>query len=150
MLFCSDGPTSNYSSTNDLMAQRCAELEDIVRRREVARYHGYGVHRQMSPSRIFASVGLCNQRHNHDRRPPCGAVIHLYDPNLLLSVSIDICLEEMSCRYPGTKFVRGHAITSIPFATGSSDDGWTRANLPILLALRDGEIIAWSSGVRDF
>jgi hypothetical protein len=33
---------------------------------------------------------------------------------------------------------------------GSSDDGWTRANLPILLALRDGEIIAWSSGLRDF
>jgi len=34
-----------------------AELEDIVHRREVARYHGYGVHRQMSPSRIFSSVG---------------------------------------------------------------------------------------------
>ena len=33
---------------------------------------------------------------------------------------------------------------------GSSDDGWTRADLPILLALRDGEIIAWSSGLRDF
>ena len=47
--------------------------------------------------------------------------------------------------------------TTIPFATnkggggvGSSDDGWTRADLPILLALRDGEIIAWSSGLRDF
>lgn len=153
-----DGPMSNYSSTNSLMAQRRAELEDIVHRREVARYHGYGVHRQMSPSRIFASVGWCNQRHSHDRRPPPqGAVIHLYDPNLLLSVSLDLCLEEMSCRYPGTKFVRGHGKTTIPFSTnkggggvGSSDDGWTRADLPILLALRDGEIITWSSGLRDF
>jgi hypothetical protein len=153
-----DGPTSIFSSTNDLMAQRRAELEDIVHRREVARYHGYGVHRQMSSSRIFASVGWCNRRYSHDQRPPPqGAVIHLYDPNLSLSVSLDLCLEEMSCRYPGTKFVRGHGLTSIPFAinkggggVGSTDDGWTRADLPILLALRDGVIIAWSSGLRDF
>lgn len=151
-----DGPRNNFMSSNDLMAQRRAELEDTVHRREVARYHGYGVHRQMSPSRIFASVGWCSQLNSHDRRPPRGAVIHLYDPNLSLSVSLDLCLEEMSRRYPGTKFVRGHGITAILFATskgggvGSSDDGWTRADLPILLALRDGEVIAWSSGLRDF
>ena len=40
---------------NGLQAQRRAELEYMARQYEVLRYHGYGVHRQMHPQRVFRS-----------------------------------------------------------------------------------------------
>lgn len=142
------------------MARRRAELEDSARRREAARCHGYGVHRQMAPARAFAAAGyrgVLSSRRDDARPPPRGSVLHLYDPGSLLSASLDLCLEGVSSRHPGTKFVRGHGIASIPHAAaagggggGGGDDGWRRADLPILLALRDGEVVAWSSGLRDF
>lgn len=83
--------------------------------------------------------------------------MHLFDPHSSLSSSLDLCLEDVARRYPGTKFVRGHGVSSIAHAAaggdgggGGEDDGWRRADLPMLLALRDGAIVAWSSGLRDF
>ena len=101
------------------MARRRAELEDSARRREAARCHGYGVHRQMAPARAFAAAGyrgVLSSRRDDARPPPRGSVLHLYDPGSQLSASLDLCLEGVSSRHPGTKFVRGHGIASIPHA----------------------------------
>ncbi|KAL3792702.1 hypothetical protein ACHAW5_005807 [Stephanodiscus triporus] len=160
-----DGPTNDALYDDDgPMARRRAELVDVVRRLEAARCHGYGVHRQMSPSRVFAAAGhrrlrLLGGRDDDVRPPPRGSVLHLFDPNSTLSASLDLCLEDLARRHPGTKFVRGHGVASIAHASASvaaggggcsDDDGWRRADLPMLLALRDGAIVAWSSGLRDF
>ncbi|KAL3811439.1 hypothetical protein ACHAXA_007594 [Cyclostephanos tholiformis] len=142
-------------------ARRRAELEDVVRRFDVARCHGYGVHRQMSPSRVFDAVGYHRRRGGGRAEstlpPPRGSALHLFDPHSSLSASLDLCLEDVASRYPGTKFIRGNGVASLPHAEGGggegggrSDDGWKRADLPVLLALRDGEVVAWSSGLRDF
>ena len=129
-------------------AQRRAELESMARNHEVLRYHGYGVHRQMHPQRIFPSVGYRNA--DKDRYIPPGAVVHLYDAHSPLSVSLDLCLESIASKYPGTKFVRGLGITSILYAEECEDGRWKNGDLPMLLALRDGKVAAFSSGLRDF
>ena len=157
LLDMDDVPTNDdcdddHDDVRGLESRRRAELLDVVRRREAARRHGYGVHRQMSPSRAFAAVGYRTESAAR-RPPPRGSVLHLYDPHSSLSASMDLCLEDVAYRHPGTKFVRGHGVDSLPHADGGGggyNDGWRRANLPMLLALRDGEVVCWSSGLRDF
>lgn len=131
--------------------QRRAELENTARHYEVARYHGYGVHRQMHPQRVFAAVGYGADQ-VRDAVCPRGSVLHLYDAYSPLSVSLDLCLEEMATRFAGTKFVRGIGITSILYAderSGNSTE-WKKGDLPMLLAIREGRVVAYSSGLRDF
>eukprot|EP00580_Thalassiosira_gravida_P003138 CAMPEP_0201615706 /NCGR_PEP_ID=MMETSP0492-20130828/31972_1 /ASSEMBLY_ACC=CAM_ASM_000837 /TAXON_ID=420259 /ORGANISM="Thalassiosira gravida, Strain GMp14c1" /LENGTH=353 /DNA_ID=CAMNT_0048083459 /DNA_START=120 /DNA_END=1181 /DNA_ORIENTATION=- len=144
-----DAPSSDYY--DDLQSTRRTELENLARHAEVARHHGYGVHRQMHPQRVFPSVGYGADQ-VRDRACPRGAVVHLYDGTSALSVSLDLCLEEMARRYLGTKFVRGLGITSMLFAEGSDgNDEWKRkGDLPMMLAVREGRVVAWSSGLRDF
>ena len=139
----------NSSGYDDLQAQRRAELENLARHAEVARFHGYGVHRQMHPQRAFAAVGYGADQ-VRDRICPRGAVLHLYDAFSPLSVSLDLCLEGMANRYPGTKFVRSVGITSLLYVEDGGNAEWKRGNLPMLLALRDGKVVGWSSGLRDF
>jgi hypothetical protein len=136
-------------SDHGLQAQRRAELEQMARQYEVLRYHGYGVHRQMHPQRVFSSVGYGN--FDRDRYVPTGAVVHLYDAFSPISVSLDMCLEDMSSRYSGTKFVRGLGVSSIVFVEDCSDSNkWKKGNLPMLLAVKSGRVVAFSSGLRDF
>jgi hypothetical protein len=136
------------TSENDLQAHRRAELENMARQYEILRFHGFGVHRQMHPQRVFPSVGYGVI--DKDRYIPPGAVIHLYDAFSPLSVSLDFCLEDISSRYPGTKFVRGLGVSSIVFADDGDDDRWKNADLPMLLAIKGGKVVAFSSGLRDF
>ena len=134
---------------NGLQAQRRAELENMARQYEVLRYHGYGVHRQMHPQRVVRSVGYGSVE--KDGYVPPGAVIHLYDPFSSLSVSLDLCLEDMAGKYPGTKFVRGIGVSSIVFAKDCNDNSkWREGNFPMLLALKHGQVVAFSSLLRDF
>lgn len=143
-------PSSSSSIYDDLQSSRRAELENQAYHFEVAKYHGYGVHRQMHPQRVFSSAGYGSDQKRDVVRPK-GSVLHLYDPYSQLSVSLDLCLENMATRYHGTKFVRGIGITSIHFADdGDSNSDWKRDDLPMLLAIRDGKVVAWSSGLRDF
>lgn len=151
-----DIPTNNHNDAgddfhgtyDDLQSQRRADLQNMAYNNEVARYHGYGVHRQMHPQRIFAAVGYGSEN-VRDKICPPGSVVHLYDAYSPLSVSLDICLENMARRYGGTKFVRGLGITSILYAEGG-DNEWKRGDLPMLLAIKNGRVVAWSSGLRDF
>mmetsp|Transcript_14803 Transcript_14803/g.31358 ORF Transcript_14803/g.31358 Transcript_14803/m.31358 type:complete len:476 (+) Transcript_14803:84-1511(+) len=168
-----DIPTTSSPDGFDFQAARRAELENLAHHAEVARYHGYGVHRQMHPQRIFASAGYgsnsadIHKQLKEDAVRPAGAVVHLYDANSYASASLDLCLEHLASRYAGTKFVRGIGITSMLFAddanTGSSaaaisgrnssgqDAEWKRrGDLPMLLAVRDGNVVAYSSGLKDF
>jgi len=150
VLLCGD-ISSGPPPPPDFQSQRRLELEDAARHHEVARQHGYGVHRQMHPRRVFAAAGLGADR-IRDAIPPRGSVVHLYDAQSSLSASLDMCLEEMAGRHAGTKFVRGMGVTSLLFADDDhGDSGWKgRADLPMLLALRDGRVVAYSSGLRDF
>jgi hypothetical protein len=142
-----DGYNENY---DDLQSQRRADLLAMAYHHEVARYHGYGVHRQMHPQRIFASAGYDASETERDKISPPGSVLHLYDAYSSLSVSLDICLESMAKRFGGTKFVRGLGITSLLYAKDGGDNGWKKGNLPMLFAIKNGRIIAYSSGLRDF
>eukprot|EP00571_Detonula_confervacea_P009235 CAMPEP_0172321842 /NCGR_PEP_ID=MMETSP1058-20130122/44451_1 /TAXON_ID=83371 /ORGANISM="Detonula confervacea, Strain CCMP 353" /LENGTH=430 /DNA_ID=CAMNT_0013037449 /DNA_START=77 /DNA_END=1369 /DNA_ORIENTATION=- len=144
-----DVPGGAPSSENDgLQAQRRAELENMAHHYEVARHHGYGVHRQMHPQRVFTAAGY-GAHQVRDKVCPKGAVLHLYDAYSPLSASLDICLEGMARRYAGTKFVRGLGITSCLYAEDGGAE-WKKGDYPMLLALRDGRVAAWSSGLCDF
>ena len=145
-----DLPTNDTSY--NLQTQRRAELESQAHHHEIVRYHGYGVHRQMHPRRVFPSVGF-GAGDNRGPPPPRGSILHLHDPHSQLSASLDLCLEQMSNRYPGTKFVRGVGITAILYAddyNSSCSEDWKKGDLPLLLALKDGRVVAHSSGLRDF
>ena len=144
-----DLPSTSSHDVDDLQSQRRIELQNQAYHYQVAKYHGYGVHRQISPQRVFTAAGY-GANHKRDVVCPKGSVIHLYDPYSPLSVSLDICLEDMSRRYPGTKFVRGIGIASVHHAEGGSNDDWKRDDLPMLLAIRNADVVAWSSGLRDF
>lgn len=134
---------------HSLQDQRRAELENLARHNEILRYHGYGVHRQMHPQRVFRSVGYHSA--NEDRYIPPGAVLHLYDPFSPLSVSLDLYLENIASRYPGTKFVRGIGVASIVFVDDiGKTDKWKGGVFPMLLALKSGQVVTSSSGLRDF
>ena len=144
------------TTSDDLQAQRRIELEQMAHQYEIVRYHGYGAHRQMHPQRVFASVGY-GAAGDRDRSSPKGAVLHLYDPFSPLSVSLDLCLEGMASRYPGTKFVRGIGISSMLYAedgnagnANSFSQDWKKGDLPMLLALKEGRVVVWSSGLREF
>jgi hypothetical protein len=155
LLECDIPTTDNYGDDrihgdyDDLQSQRRADLQNMAYHNEVARYHGYGVHRQMHPKRIFAAAGYVSDNNDRDKMCPPGSVVHLFDAYSSLSVSLDICLENMAMRYRGTKFVRGIGITSKLYAEGGDSD-WKRGDLPMLLAIKSGRIVAWSSGLRDF
>ena len=140
-----------------LQSLRRAELEQQAEHLEVARQHGYGVHRQMHAQRCFAAVG-CGVAPSQDRFLPRCACLHLYDAHSPLSVSLDLCLEDMAARYPGTKFARGLGTACLLFAndggSGIESDRaeWKKKGngcLPMILALREGRVVSHSSGLRD-
>lgn len=139
-----------------LQSERRAELERRARHGEVARHHGYGVHRQMHPRRAFAAVGPGNDL-SRDRVRPRGAVLHLYDPHSALSASLDLCLEALAGRHSGTKFVRSVGAETLLHAnegmggtaTGADWQRKGRDGLPLLLALREGSVVAHSAGLRE-
>jgi len=152
-----DLPTASSSQHLDYQSQRRAELETMAHHYEVARHHGYGVHRQMHPRRVFSASGYGADQ-DRSRVAPKGSVLHLYDACSPLSASLDICLEGMARRHAGTKFLRGNGITSRLYAedcdggagSGSGSGAWKKGEYPMLLALRDGKVTAWSSGLADF
>lgn len=140
------GDPSSSDIYDDLQSSRRAELENQAYHFEVAKYHGYGLHRQMFPQRVFSSAGYGSDQKRDVVRPK-GSVLHLYDPYSQLSVSLDLCLEEMATRYHGTEFVRVIGITSMHFAEdGDSNSDCKRDDLPMLLAIQDGKVV---TGVLD-
>eukprot|EP00985_Skeletonema_marinoi_P027377 scaffold22381_cov139-Skeletonema_marinoi.AAC.5 len=129
--------------------QRRAELENLAQRAEILHHHGYGVHRQMHPQRVFAAAGYGTDTMRDVVRPK-GSVIHLFDAFSQRSVALDLYLERIAAKYHGTKFVRGIGVASILYADGNGDDAWKKGDLPMLLAVREGKVVAWNAGLKDF
>ena len=41
-------------------------------------------------------------------------------------------------------------MASIVFADSHGDDSWKNGELPMLLALKEGKVVAWNAGLKDF
>ncbi len=135
-----------------LEEQRRAELEYQVLMRQVAGYHGYGVHRQLAPNRVLRIAGL--GRNASDSRksslppPPSAVVVHLVDPESMASASLDYFIEtELAKEYSGTMFMRsgGRSVSLMDselakksFPSNVLDPD---RDMPALLAIRDGVVI---------
>jgi hypothetical protein len=135
--------------SSEFEAERRAELANLAQRTELLRHHGYGVHRQMHPQRLFSSAGYGTDTMRDVIRPK-GSVVHLFDAYSPRSVALDLYLERIASKYPGTKFVRGIGVASIVFADSHGDDSWKNGELPMLLALKEGKVVAWNAGLKDF
>lgn len=135
-----------------LEEQRRAELEYQMLMRQVAGYHGYGVHRQLHPNRVLRIAGLgrnaAETRKSSIPPPPQAVVLHLVDPDSLASASLDYFIEnELANEYPGTMFMRSGGRSVILM-----DDSLAKKcfpsnildpdkDMPALLAIREGVVI---------
>jgi hypothetical protein len=136
---------------NDLEERRRAELEMIFLTMEVALCHGYGAHRQMHPDRVLKAAGL-----GVVRDPPAAVVLHLYDPDSRKSASLDLVLETLALEYKGTKFLRSGGRSTLLMNSQmtakelSHLDPNDENQLPVLLAIRHGEVVATSRRLEGF
>ena len=100
-------------SIKELEEQRRAEMEYQMLMRQVAGFHGYGVHRQLHPNRVLRIAGLGRNAAQSRKAalppPPRAVVLHLVDEDSEASASLDYFLEkELAKEYPGTMFLRSN------------------------------------------
>mmetsp|Transcript_17265 Transcript_17265/g.37789 ORF Transcript_17265/g.37789 Transcript_17265/m.37789 type:complete len:405 (+) Transcript_17265:92-1306(+) len=133
-----------------LEEQRRAELEYQILMREVAGYHGYGVHRQLHPNRVLRIAGLGRDASKSKGipPPPQAVVLHLVDADSMGSASLDYYIEkELAKECPGTMFVRsgGRSVLLMDSALSQKTLPSNILNpdkdLPALVAVRDGVAI---------
>lgn len=155
------------NNTNDALIAfeetRRAELEWDFLQREIAVYHGYGVHRQMHPSRVLKAAGLASFKnaattskfHSTSESPAASIVLHLYDPDSFASASLDEHLEQtLAPAYPGTKFMRSAGRAALllnrdllmTMTNGNNNNMMLSklepdADMPVLIAIRDGSVV---------
>lgn len=144
----------NHDALKEAEETRRAELEWQILQRQVAVQHGYGVHRQLHPGRVLKAAGLAN---NPARLPPPAVVLHLVDPDSVASASLDYFLQgQLAAQHPGTIFVRSGGRSTLlmdaPLAQKHLsalrvDD--SAKDLPALVAIRDGQVVNISKGLRD-
>jgi hypothetical protein len=134
----------------ELEEARRAELEFQILMRQMAGQHGYGVTRQLHPTRVLkaAGLGMLSTTTNTWRVPPPAVVLHLVDPDSVGSASLDYYLEtELAQENPGTMFLRSGgrstllmdsalARQSLPSSVLDAD-----RDLPALIAIRDGTVV---------
>lgn len=134
--------------------RRRAELEYAALTQQIVTQHGYGVHRQMHPSRILRAAGLGEKKKNETGVAPA-VVIHLVDSDSVASASLDLLLEELagtnnpSGRYfglaRGTKFMRSGGRSTLLMDADLAAKVLPKLqpdrDLPALVAVRDGIVI---------
>lgn len=128
---------------------RRAELEYQLLMRQAAGYHGYGVSRQIHPTRVLkmAGLGRSTAAANSGRAPPPAVVLHLVDPDSVASASLDYYLEtELAKEHAGTMFLRSGGRSTLlmdPLAQQSLPSYVTEPerDLPALIAIRDGVVV---------
>jgi hypothetical protein len=143
-----DGPGA-AEMAQEMEARRRDELENAFLQRENLVHHGYGVHRQMNPSRVLHFAGLGTELH---RGIDDGVVLHLYDPNSTASAHLDYLLEsKLSRKYGGTKFLRSSGRPVLLMNQEIIQNSFERLkgvsvkpenDLPALVAIRNGEVVA--------
>mmetsp|Transcript_1206 Transcript_1206/g.1358 ORF Transcript_1206/g.1358 Transcript_1206/m.1358 type:complete len:409 (-) Transcript_1206:9-1235(-) len=136
----------------ELEEKRRAELEYLVLMRQIAGYHGYGVHRQIHPSRVLRVAGLGRESTSINASsslpPPPAVVLHLVDPDSIASASLDYYLEtDLAKECAGTIFLRssGRSVLEMDLALAqksfpSNVLSPDRA-IPALIAIRDGVVV---------
>jgi len=147
---------------------RRAQLEWEILHRQVAAQHGYGVHRPLHPVRILKAAGLSmvtppttTTMTTTRRPPPPAVVIHLIDPESMASASLDYFLEtKLASQYPGTIFLRSNGRSTLlmnasvvqkhlpTLSSNYADDSGTTI-LPALIAIREGQVVNLSKGLRE-
>ena len=86
----------NDSMLKQAEERRRAELEMAILTQQIVKQHGYGVHRQMHPTRILRAAGLGERKRNDEIEIAPAVVIHLVDPESVASASLDLFLEELA------------------------------------------------------
>jgi hypothetical protein len=124
-------------------AARRAYLEMDLLNRQVVQQHGYGVHRQLHPTRILRAAGLGGDSYNNNDV----VVVHLYDPDSTTCAQLDWFLEQtLAPKYMGTKFMRcgGRSCLLMDAEFASRVLGRLQADrdVPVLIAIREGLVIA--------
>ncbi|KAL7566577.1 hypothetical protein ACA910_000643 [Epithemia clementina (nom. ined.)] len=129
--------------------QRRAELEMEILQREIQLQHGYGVHRQMHPSRVLKAAGLVPGC----RDPTPFVVLHLMDSESMLSASLDFYLEELATRMRGTKFMRSAGRSTFQMESSLVQSALPRLradrDLPVLIAIKHG-VAVQTSPLQNF
>ena len=151
---------------------RRAQLEWEILQRQVAMQHGYGTHRQMHPLRVLKAAGLTTTTttSTQTRPPPPAVVLHLIDPDSLASASLDFFLEtRLAMKYPGTIFLRSSGRSTLLMnapllvqkhfpmlnvdnyhtSTNASGGPGGSGDLPALVAIREGQVVNISKGLRE-
>lgn len=148
----------NSSMLKQAEDRRRAEIEMAALTQQILMHHGYGVHRQLHPSRILRAAGLGHQQMGNNEmagaRAP--AVVHLVDPDSIASASLDLFLESLAgCdadnnkRYHGvargTKFLRSGGRSTLLMDADLATKVLPRLqpdrDLPALVAIRDGVVV---------
>lgn len=135
-----------------LEEQRRAELEYMILMRQIAGYHGYGVHRQLHPTRVLRIAGLgrnaAESRKSSTPPPPQAVVLHLVDPDSVASASLDYFIEnELAKEYPGTMFMRSGGRSVVLLDSALAQKSFPSSildpnkDMPALLAIREGVVI---------
>jgi hypothetical protein len=151
--FSPDNDDPNSSRLKQAEDARRVQLEWEILQRQVAIQHGYGTHRQLHPTRVLKAAGLGD---NPSRSPPPAVVLHLVDPDSVASASLDYFLEtRLAPQYPGTICVRSGGRSTLlldaPLARKhlSKLNADVSSDLPALVAIRDGQVVNISKGLRD-
>lgn len=156
----SDGSDSEYDYLLDddsqdeemkqIEEQRRAQLQVEMLERQLLQQHGYGVHRQMHPTRVLKAAGLggsCSGYHGDS------VVLHLYDPDSTTCAQLDLYLEKrLAPKFAGTKFLRcgGRSCLLMDADLASKALGRLHADrdVPALLAIKQGVVIASCPGLQ--
>jgi len=119
--------------------ERMIELVKSAQLQQALRDNGYGVHRQVHPSRVLNAGGLNSEFHD----PPPAVVLHLFDPDSELCACLDWYLEKLSAKTGGTKFVRsyGRAVLNTISVQRVLPNLNAETDLPLLMAIRDGHVV---------
>lgn len=135
-----------------LEEQRRAELEYEILMRQVAGYHGYGVHRQVHPKRVLRIASLGRNAAENAKSsippPPSAVVLHLVDADSVASASLDYFIEnELAKEYPGTMFMRSGGRSVLLMDSSLAQKSFPSnildpdKDMPALLAIRDGVVV---------
>ena len=131
--------------------RRRAELEFNMLRLEVAKFHGYGAHRQLHPKRVLRAAGLAETGLPN---PPARVVLHLVDPDSDLSGQLDIYLESLAVSCMGTKFLRSGGRPTLLLDSRLASKVLPRirpdVDMPCLVAIRNGTVVTTSSQLKEF
>lgn len=138
---------------------RKAELEYQIWTNQVAMQHGFGVHRQLHPSRVLKVAGIrAGSSSSSLRSPPSAVVLHLFDPDSLSSASLDYYIErDVAPTNMGTMFLRAHGRATLQWNADSPRMKSTMLgqlrpdrDLPCLIAIRDGVAVNNCPNLREF